>query len=101
MMKIIEGGYQKGSWLHDRDAYSEEEIEAWNKRFMWLISQGHTWLKDYIWHIKSKPGLPQMEIKSLDEYIGGLAFRCRKGLKDNTRKGWCSALSWANQTISM
>jgi hypothetical protein len=25
-MKVIQGGFKKGSWLHDRDAYSNEEI---------------------------------------------------------------------------
>lgn len=51
-MEVIQGGFKKGFWLHDRETYSNEEIEVWNNRFEWLVSQGHSWLKDYIWDIK-------------------------------------------------
>jgi len=58
-MRLIQGGYEEGVWLHDRNTYSNEEIAIKNERFKQLISQGHTWLKDFIWDIKhsSDPNL--------------------------------------------
>jgi len=39
MMEVIQGGYQKGAWQHDREAYSDEEIALWNERFKQLMSR--------------------------------------------------------------
>jgi hypothetical protein len=57
LMEVIQGGFKKGEWQSDRDAHSDEEIAIWNDRFQWLISQGHTWLKDYLWDIMPEPEL--------------------------------------------
>jgi hypothetical protein len=32
MMKVIQGGFDERMWLHDRNAYSDKEIEVWNAR---------------------------------------------------------------------
>ena len=53
MMKVVKGGFKEGMWQHDRNTYSDEEIEIWNVRLEQL-SQKHPWLKDFIWKIKPK-----------------------------------------------
>jgi hypothetical protein len=53
MMKLIQGGFEEGMWLHDRSAYSDAEIEIWNTRLEQL-SLRHPWLKDCIWKINPK-----------------------------------------------
>jgi len=58
---VIDGGYRKGVWLHDRKTYSDEEIAIGNERFKHLINLGHTWLKDYLWDIQPM----QTEIKRI------------------------------------
>jgi len=60
-LKVIDGGYQEGEWLHDRRNIPDEEIEIWNERFRYLISEGHTWLKDYLWDIKPRPSLKRVK----------------------------------------
>jgi hypothetical protein len=60
MMKVIQGGYQKGSWQHDREAYSDEEIALWNERFKQLISRypdKRPFFELFLWEIKPKPEL--------------------------------------------
>lgn len=52
-MRIIKGGFDEGMWLHDRNTYSDEEIEVWNARLKQL-SLKHPWLKDFIWKINPK-----------------------------------------------
>jgi len=59
--QVIDGGYQEGEWLHDRRNISDEEIEIWNERIRILISEGHTWLKDFLWDIKPKPPLTRVK----------------------------------------
>jgi len=56
MMKIIEGGFKKGLWQSDREAYSDEDIEAWNERLKQL-SRHHPWLKEFVWQIKPRQKL--------------------------------------------
>jgi len=54
MMKIIEGGFKKGIWQSDRDAYSDEDIEAGNAIFEMLAHKhNHAW-RELIWDIKVK-----------------------------------------------
>lgn len=62
MMKVIEGGFKKGDWLSDREAYSDEEIELWNDRFKQLMSRYphlRPLLESFLWNIKptQKPAL--------------------------------------------
>jgi hypothetical protein len=36
MMEVIQGGFKKGMWQSDREAYADEDIEAWNDRLKQL-----------------------------------------------------------------
>lgn len=56
VMKILQGGFKKGMWQSDREAYSDEEIEAWNNRLR-KLSQKHPWLEEFILYIKPKQKL--------------------------------------------
>jgi hypothetical protein len=59
-MKVIKGGYQKGYWLHDRNAYSDEEIAIVNERFRQLIQrypQYRSFFEFFLWDIQPKPEL--------------------------------------------
>jgi hypothetical protein len=59
-MEVIQGGFQKGAWLHDRDAYSDEEIEICNERFKQLITRypdKHPFFELFLWNIKPKTEL--------------------------------------------
>ena len=56
-MEVIQGGFKKGSWLHDREAYSEEEIVEMNERFKQLIERNPQYrpLFDFcLWDFKPK-----------------------------------------------
>jgi hypothetical protein len=56
-MEVIQGGFKEGVWLHDRNFYSEEEIEDGNEWFRQLTNrypQYFSWLMDYVWDIKPK-----------------------------------------------
>ena len=56
-MKVIEGGYRKGFWLHDREAYSDEEIAKVNQRVRQLINRYpkyRAFFELFLWDIKPK-----------------------------------------------
>lgn len=56
-MEVIKGGFKKGSWLHDREAYSDDEIAAANERFRQLIKRHpecRSFLEFFIWDIQPK-----------------------------------------------
>ncbi|RLB01245.1 MAG: hypothetical protein DRG59_06915 [Deltaproteobacteria bacterium] len=56
-MKVIEGGYKKGLWLHDPDAHTQEEIDFLNEAFRRVGKADPRWLK-LIWEPKKeKPKL--------------------------------------------
>ncbi|MBW1731811.1 MAG: hypothetical protein JRJ75_13130 [Deltaproteobacteria bacterium] len=59
-MKLIEGGYKKGMWLHDPDAYTDEEIEYANEAFRRLAQADPCWLK-LVW----EPRREQPEIRRI------------------------------------
>jgi hypothetical protein len=64
MMKVIQGGFKKGSWLHDREAYSDEEIAEVNQRVRQLITRYpkyRAFFEFFLWDInpKQKPRLVQ------------------------------------------
>jgi len=50
-MEVIKGGYKKGRWFHDPDAYTDEEIEYANEAFRRLGKFDRRWLK-LIWKPK-------------------------------------------------
>jgi hypothetical protein len=51
-MKALEGGLKQGVWQSDRDAYSEEHIEAGNAIFEMLAQKHNPAWKELIWDIK-------------------------------------------------
>ncbi|MEW6657387.1 MAG: hypothetical protein AB1424_01875 [Thermodesulfobacteriota bacterium] len=56
-MEVIDGGFKKGSWLHDRGAYSDDEIAEMNERFRKLINRHpecRSFLEFFIWDIQQK-----------------------------------------------
>jgi hypothetical protein len=59
-VEVFKGGFKKGSWLHDREAYSDEEIAAVNERFKQLkdrYPQYSSWFEFLLWDIKPKTEL--------------------------------------------
>jgi len=52
-MKVIEGGYKKGFWSHDPDAYTDEEIEYANEAFRRLSKIDPRWRK-LVWEPKKQ-----------------------------------------------
>ena len=60
-MKVIKGGYEKGLWFHDPNAYTDEEIEYANEAFRRLAKADPRWLK-LIWEPKKeKPQLRRVK----------------------------------------
>ncbi len=61
-MEVIDGGYRKGFWLHDRNSITQEEIDFMNEAFREAGEHDPRWLK-LIWDIKvdSKPELRRMK----------------------------------------
>jgi hypothetical protein len=60
VMKVIQGDYRKGSWQHDREAYSDEEIAIWNGRFRQLMNRYpnlRPLLEFCLWEIEPKSEL--------------------------------------------
>jgi hypothetical protein len=59
-VEVVEGGFKKGSWLHDREAYSDEEIAEVNERFRQLIDrypQYRPFIEYFLWDIPPKSEL--------------------------------------------
>ncbi|MBW2648197.1 MAG: hypothetical protein JRC53_00005 [Deltaproteobacteria bacterium] len=56
--KIIEGGYQKGVWGHDRDAYSNEDIEFFNE-FLRTVAKHRPQATNVIWDVPQNDKLPK------------------------------------------
>lgn len=52
MMKVIEGGFVKGHWQSDREAYSDEDIKAWNAIFRKMAEKHGPGWRILIWDIK-------------------------------------------------
>ncbi len=60
MLKVVQGGYQKGIWMHDRDAHTQEEIDALNEAFRLLGQDDPRFLK-LIWNVKVD--VPSLELE--------------------------------------
>jgi hypothetical protein len=62
-MEVINGGFVKGHWQSDRDAYSDEDIEAWNNIFQKMAEKHGPGWKMFIWDVKvnSKPELRRIK----------------------------------------
>jgi len=60
-VEVIEGGYQKGLWFHDRDAHTQEEIDALNEAFRLIGQDDPRWLK-LIWDVKAGAPPPKLQV---------------------------------------
>lgn len=60
-MKVINGGFKKGIWQSDRDAYSEEDIEAGNAIFDILAQKHNPAWKELVWKIKDPKPLKSVK----------------------------------------
>lgn len=58
-MEVIDGGYQKGFWFHDRNSVSQKEINFMNEAFREAGKHDPRWLK-LVWDI-SKPELRRVK----------------------------------------
>jgi hypothetical protein len=56
-MEVIDGGFHKGDWQSDRDAYSDEDIDAWNAIFQEMAEKHGSGWKMLIWDVKEPPSL--------------------------------------------
>jgi len=60
-MKVIDGGYQKGIWMHDPNCATQEEIDFLNEAFREAGQHDPRWLK-LIWEPnKQKPELRRIK----------------------------------------
>ena len=51
-LKVIQGGFQKGMWQSDRDAYSDEDIAEGNALFEELAQKHNPAWRMLLWNIK-------------------------------------------------
>jgi hypothetical protein len=49
-MEVIQGGFKEGCWLHDRSAYTQEEIDFANEAFREAGKHDPRWLQ-LVWNI--------------------------------------------------
>ena len=61
MLKVVQGGYQRGIWMHDRDAHTQEEIDALNEAFRLLGQDDPRFLK-LIWNVKVDVPSSELEV---------------------------------------
>jgi hypothetical protein len=61
-MEVIQGGYRKGFWFHDRNSITQEEIDFVNEALREAGQHDPRWLK-LIWDTKvdSKPKLHRVK----------------------------------------
>ena len=50
-LKVIDGGYRKGLWFHDRQAHTQEEIDFINEAFREAGQHDPRWLK-LVWDVQ-------------------------------------------------
>ncbi len=60
-MKVIKGGYEKGLWGHDRDAYSDEDIEFFNE-FLRTVAKDRPQAANVIWDVCPKDKLSEIRL---------------------------------------
>jgi len=60
-LKVIEGGYQKGVWGCDRDAYSDEDIEFFNE-FIRTVAKDRPQAANAIWVVPKKDNPPDITL---------------------------------------
>ena len=57
-LKVVQGGYQKGVWQYDREAYTDEEIESFNE-FLRTIARHRPQAARVIWDIPPRDKQPK------------------------------------------
>jgi hypothetical protein len=62
LMKVIDGGYRRGLWLHDRDSITQEEVDFLNAAFREAGKHDPRWLK-MIWDIKVESNPEMRRVK--------------------------------------
>jgi len=55
-MEVIEGKFKKGVWQHDREAYSDEDIEFFNE-FLRTVAKHRPQAAEVIWNVPKAPPL--------------------------------------------
>ena len=48
-LKVVQGGYQKGHWMHDSDI-DDETLELFNELFTKIAENERPQAAKYIWH---------------------------------------------------
>lgn len=56
-MEVVDGGFKQGMWQSDRDAYSDEDIEAFNNVLHRLAKDIHPGWRKLVWEPKEPPPL--------------------------------------------
>ncbi|MBW2646202.1 MAG: hypothetical protein JRE23_08505 [Deltaproteobacteria bacterium] len=56
-LKIVQGGFQEGVWQHDREAYTDEDIESFNE-FLRAVAKHRPQAAEVIWDIPPKNKQP-------------------------------------------
>jgi len=57
-LEKIEGGYKKGVWQHDREAYTDEDIEFFNE-FLREMAKHRPQAASVIWDLPPKNEQPK------------------------------------------
>jgi len=60
-VEVIEGGFKKGLWFHDRDSHTQEEIDALNEASRLLGQDDPIFLK-LIWDVKVDTFPPVLQL---------------------------------------
>jgi len=56
-LKIVQGGFQEGVWQHDREAYTDEDIESFNE-FLRTVARHRPQAAEVIWDIPPRNKQP-------------------------------------------
>jgi len=57
-LKVVQGGFQKGVWQHDREAHTDEDIEFFNE-FLRTVAKHRPQAANVIWDIPPKNKQPK------------------------------------------
>jgi len=60
-LKVIKGGYEKGLWGHDQDAYSDEDIEFFNE-FLRTVAKHRPQAANVIWDVSKRDKPPEIRL---------------------------------------
>lgn len=60
-MEVIEGKFKKGVWGHDREVYTDEDIEFFNE-FLRTIAKHRPQAAEVIWNVPTKDKRPKLHL---------------------------------------